>query len=595
MDFVGASLEACPKLMAFRTIGKIQSYASTVVRNGFRTIWSTLLTPMKSQLEKKECVEKLSVVLGRQLTINSVNFLDTPIRDGCSIKINKPVDNKLKSSCQTGGLEHGFKPINFSSNSYNFLNAIRARVTCPLLKPDEKEVMEFTKWYKKNKKFFFGGMRGVTSLSFDEYIKGSNASPEVKKVLIRVKKELDERFITEKTKLSSLDLRRWTTRKTFLKVENLLYRSRFGVLKKAPRVINGAQPEFVDLTGPWFAAFSKRLKKIWNVNNFITYSSGLSAEKIGHWAYKRKLWGHWAEDDVSKWDVSVRKYLLLIEADIYKYCGAPLAVNQLVRANIKTRSKSRFGISYTTPDGRKSGDPYTSCGNSILNALLHCYIYQRATGITIKQIPQHLQMIVQGDDNALVAKHQVDYKKIMEKLGFKAETKHREHLYDVSFCSARFTPVSNGAVLLPNPSRVYMKFGTFATNKLINYEELCSVSAKGLYNTLSFIPLFKNKFDKCIALCPNAKERKMDEWQVWCNKPVKPSPETWVWLDKYFMGIPLSEKETIPMERFLELGTDAPTLYFKTIDPKHSIQSDNNGLVCPIAALKNSTKYYQGQ
>jgi len=536
-------------------------------------------------LRKKIVEPTINVRLGALLTRNSPNFLHLPIREGCKIKVKKGLDKIIKSSSQTSTLNNPYKPINYSSNSYNFLNAVKSRVTCELTPVDDKEAKSFTRFVRTNMKFFFGGMRNVKSVPFNEYLKNSNATPQVKEALLATHKELIYRGIDENSNISSLEAKQWCVRKTFLKCENLLYNSPYEMFAKAPRVINGGQEEFIDICGPWFAGFQKRLKKVWNVNNFITYSSGLSAEKVGKWGFKHRLFGKWIENDVSKWDSSMRKYLLQIEREIYIYCGAPRLVRKLLRFNIPTVSKSRYGITYKTPDGRKSGDPYTSCGNSILNALLHCYMCCKAMNCSAEQLPRLVKMMIQGDDNALVCKERVDFAKIMKKLGFKAETKHRENLYDVCFCSARFVPVEGSAVLLPLPARVLNKFGTFATNKNMPYNELCAVSAKGLYNTFSFIPLFKQMFDACIKACPKISktgefiQARMAEWQIYCSRPIKPSPETWVWLYKYNLGFPASLESTVAMERFTELGTDARTLFYKSIDPVIDIISNSRGLV----------------
>jgi hypothetical protein len=168
----------------------------------------------------------------------------------------------------------------------------------------------------------------------------------------------------------------------------------------------------------------------------------------------------------------------------------------------------------------------------------------------------------------------------MLKLGFKAETKHRQHLYDVSFCSARFVPVKDSTVLLPIIPRVINKFGTFPTNKLLDYDSMCSTAAKGMYNTLSFIPSIKNWFDKMIQKKPESVVGTFQEWQVWCANPVNPSEDTWVWLDKYYYGMPSEISDNnIEMDRFLELGTDAPTLFYKGLDPVVEYQSDERGLI----------------
>jgi len=321
----------------------------------------------------------------------------------------------------------------------------------------------------------------------------------------------------------------------FLKIENLNYRSLGGVKNKAPRIISGAQPQFICNTMQFFQAFQKKLKTAWHPNFPITFASGMDGEGVGKWLSKRLHKKYLYEDDVSLWDVSVQHELLVCEAMIYDWCGAPPLVSQLVWKNIRTRAKSRWGIRYTTPDGRKSGDPYTSCGNSLLNGLLHLYIYCTVHNLSVADALRECSQIVMGDDNMIACDRETDFQGWMLKFGFKSELVRRRNWRDLEFCSSRPVPFKDGIVMLPILANVMNKFGIYPTSGHLRlpYQELVACAAKGLYNTLCFHPQIKRVFDQYTT--DRVVER--PAWQLWCSRPHEPTPDTWATLDHKMMNL----------------------------------------------------------
>jgi hypothetical protein len=109
----------------------------------------------------------------------------------------------------------------------------------------------------------------------------------------------------EHTVLTKEELYKWTTRSSFVKVENNLYQSPAGITIKAPRMIQGAQPEYIVLVGPWIASLQILMKRRWGLKNFLCFTSGLSASSLAQYVL-RKGW-KMLEDDLGKFDTSIRE------------------------------------------------------------------------------------------------------------------------------------------------------------------------------------------------------------------------------------------------------------------------------------------------
>jgi len=504
-------------------------------------------------------------VLGSARMVEANIGVLLPMRASCSIKIPQSVamlSDRCKNTCQSGGFEHPYKPIVFVSSPVNEYISLRMRLTRDLLPVDQSFVSEFQNWALSAPvlKYFFGECQISNHLTYEQVLNRIGSSPAVKKAMGVTVEKLKKLCITAHSDLDPQTLFDMTMRSMFIKQENLLYRD-VELLEKAARVIQGAQHEFTLIVSSFVIPFSDLMKKSWNKNTSFVLASGLSNETIGLVGQRFFDWGRIYEDDVSQWDVSIRKVYLIIEREIFRYCGAGKAVLDLITANIKTHGKTRFGYKYKTPDGRKSGDPYTTIGNSMLNVLFHAFIYLKQHNLTIKNLETHMRQMVAGDDNVICCKLPCDFKAGMLKLGFKSTCIERHNIWDVSFCSARFLRVKGGTVLCPNFARVLMKFGTFATNLDCDYNELCAVSAKGLYKSLSFIPCVKSIFDEFIGIDTSKTVIKGGVYKdaLWNSKMVEPSDETWFDLYMQFgFDVRKVKPESKLLVHLFRLNTDAP-------------------------------------
>lgn len=398
-----------------------------------------------------------------------------------------------------------YRPVAFSSNGFNEKAAINARVLGPTPEPDPNRIKNFVKWVKQNVQHIFPKTVGkhIHTLSIQEYLANSNAKPGVKRNIKNAYYKLEEQGISNKTKLTQDQLHQFTKRGGFVKVENLTFRSPLSVKDKAPRLIQGGTPEFIALVGPWIAALQKQIKKDWNKDNFICFTSGVSPRDacnlINQPGFRNIL-----EDDVGKWDASVCRQLGELEVWLVRKFRCPKAVADLMYENIATHGTTTNGFVYRVDGTRKSGDPYTSLFNSILNGLLHLFLFCEARKISVAEARNHIRMLVQGDDNLITHTDGLrpDWKKEMLAFGFEAIANYKKRLTDAEFCSSRVYPVSVGGYCFgPKPGKILAKTGYYIDPPAdVSQKQLVRGTALGLRAQVNFIPPLKALIDRLLQL-----------------------------------------------------------------------------------------------
>jgi len=353
-----------------------------------------------------------------------------------------------------------FRPLYFGMSNENEQQALFQRVLkntptiCPLT------MDRFIKFVKDNLHKFIP-MRRVRPDDIDTYLRGSNASPQVKMGIKKAYEDLLDHGITSYSFLGHTLRRKFTVRKSFVKVENLTYRSLAGTKEKAPRLIQGANPKFIALVGPFFSRLQRHFKQHWNEKHFIYFTSGATSRKMGQFLEGYENWKKF-ENDVSAFDSSISIPLCELEVWIAKKFGAPRAVVQLMEENINTRGFTMHGYKYRVKGTRKSGDPYTSLFNSVLNAMMHVFVYTTETGTLPDDVKYSMRMLVQGDDNLLLHRgDKCEWRQNFLRLGFDTESKYRKTLYDCEFCSSIIVDSAEGLVFVPKPGKLLAKFGYF--------------------------------------------------------------------------------------------------------------------------------------
>lgn len=421
-------------------------------------------------------------------------------------ELRSPLNKKDPYTCkgvqQCFGFDtKSYAPTGFASNRHNEEQALMARVLANTIEPVVETLMECIEWCKANHRALFPRVHNVQSVKFGEYLERSNASPSVKTILQRTYTKLISDGVTEHSTLARRTLYQYTYRSSFVKTENDLYESPLGRKHKAPRLIQGATPEFICLVGPWIMALQDIIKRRWNARNNLCFTSGMTADQAARFISQGS--GKWVEDDLGKFDCSIRKPWCEYEVWLSKTFGAPRAVVDLMTANISTHGATHHGWRYKCEGTRKSGDPFTSLFNSIINGLSHLFLYCKWTSKSPVQAQDSIRMLVQGDDNCM--RHLEDvcfpWQKGMAELGFDSEALYRESFHQVEFCSCRLYETPEGLTFGPKPGRVLAKFG-YVINPPVNVskESMMRGIALGLQASCSYIPPLKTVIERTLAI-----------------------------------------------------------------------------------------------
>jgi len=575
-------------------------------------------------------------------TINS-KVITKPVKPGSGITLNPYADknNKIRDpmlieeKITAGYCTNDWAPIFFADNRFNEQQALNSRVVLQTPSFDDEFMVSMIYDVLHNHKRLIPNMGDVrieelledkellkkAKLKYPDlkehqavYLYRSNARPSVKRTLYKTFLRLNSEGIDEFTPLTDSQCKQWTLRSSFLKMENLLYRTPCGIKNKAPRFISGAEAEFICIVGPWMMACQDRFKKSWGLNHFITFTSGKSNEEIGECISNDDYGHHFFEDDIGTFDSSVSMPLLWLEYELFRRWGAPRAVLRLIKANMKTRGRTKHGFRYKVWATRKSGDPYTSLGNSLLNGLMHYYIAKVDTfknklvphvrcwrdknkkfhyeelklntkrkRIDVEQtkyIMKILKMLVQGDDNVGRSKKKIDWVPYMSKFGFNSEAINHTSIYDAQFCSSRFYPTEDGVVMGPCPGKVISKFGYYVEKpEHVSVEQLLRGSAIGLYKQCYFIEPIRVLLDHIIEQTEgvNAYFTKNYDWALKTKNYHEPTGHTaaildsvYGWKNKYaehFKNCLPSVKDPkhlkLPyLETMFDLDTNGPKVWF---------------------------------
>lgn len=282
-----------------------------------------------------------------------------------------------------------------------------------------------------------------------------------------------------------------------------------------PRLIQGASDPYKVLVSPWVISLSNKLKKIWNSDHFIYYTSGANANALGRWydAVFNRPGLKAVSTDGSRWDAHMSRLIQYLELDVYKYMGLPHRKYKLMRDAIKKRGVTKNGLYYVVDGTRASGDPNTSCGNSLINGLMHCYQYCMSSGNTPEILYRQSQIFraswcaaVLGDDNAC-AMHELDIENfqsdvhIFNQLGFKMEINVHKHLYQLDYCSGRFYPSTVGTIWAPSIGRMLSKAGWFLHNNArMDGPALNRAMALSFYKDVQHVPILCEYINKLYDL-----------------------------------------------------------------------------------------------
>jgi hypothetical protein len=270
-----------------------------------------------------------------------------------------------------------------------------------------------------------------------------------------------------------------TVYSAFIKSELLPHVDVDKLTLKAPRLIQAPKMVHRIATGKWVKAAGKWLQHTWNMYTPITYGSGYNSLELGQWIKESlAMFGepHFIEVDFHRWDACVSSTALAVQRAIFEKLGCPRKILNLMERQDCPFVRTKRGWTYTLQGTRKSGEPETSMGNSLLNGLLHRHIFTSLFG------RGGYKVIIMGDDMLASVDPAVwdrwdsnVYTAFVNSLGLTPEIKVHDTWRKASFCSSYFWPCEltrnysssygtwqageQAFVMFPKTGRLLSKFG----------------------------------------------------------------------------------------------------------------------------------------
>lgn len=284
-----------------------------------------------------------------------------------------------------------------------------------------------------------------------------------------------------------------------------------------PRNISGRKPEYQVRTGPWTLAASKWLASTWDGQQTgvkAIYTSGMTAEDLGR--------------ETSKAEKRAGAHSMILETDMTTYDGTqkemlagaimawlwslqpPHETWEAICTSVACTGSTGHGVKFYGDWTMKSGEGWTSCGNTYLNIIV------QVMAITTWEFYKFVDMSNStlfglGDDNmtfiSLIVPVTDDirrsYVKWVERflsdLGLIPKLKLKR-MADVEYCSGLFYQIDDGTLIWgPKPGRVLYKTGWVKAqgNTVKNIDGAMAElrgTINGLLTTVSHVPILADLF-----------------------------------------------------------------------------------------------------
>jgi hypothetical protein len=434
----------------------------------------------------------------------------SPMRENSSLEyVNEP-EPKQQYVNVCGPVVADCIPVVPASNQQNEIIAIRNRIVLKTPKPDEKVWRDLrsrltTDMYEK-------------AFHFIQEFKPAN----FKKWLAQFPKATQNRLLKTKELMDSIGPagHRDFIRKMFIKAEKLDWNNLAEPEEKSPRAISSVSDMANLMLGPSMMGYTKHQKRalhgdpkdFMQKNHQIIYCAEFTPEAIGKMVAHAHNEGlqYVYENDHTRFDAHVNKYAIELESWLYTRAGLKGHALDAFKAQRSTVGYSRHGVKYSVEATRKSGDPNTSIGNSMINAITMYYAldiaYSSNKGIKHGLRDVKFLMLVMGDDNLLLTNHPLDMPKtntVLTQLGFTPKFCERNLITEAEFCSSRFVPIENDSLLLvPKAGRIYSRLCITCKPVKNRYEWLAGTLLGQRYN-LMVIPGGRVFYKKCMELLMN--------------------------------------------------------------------------------------------
>jgi hypothetical protein len=190
-----------------------------------------------------------------------------------------------------------------------------------------------------------------------------------------------------------------TRRQAFVKREKLLKRVGDRVLDFDPRVIMATSVHNNALLGPYIYALQEAFRAVWSPDTDTFFSCGYTNVVVGEYVHRAFDDGFCFAFvlDKSRFDQCITTRALEVEFQIYESILKPTTrARQMLYAQLNTIGYTPQGCRFECPGRRKSGDPNTSLGNTLLCVL--------AARHTLDSLHMHARIMALGDDMVVFAR-----------------------------------------------------------------------------------------------------------------------------------------------------------------------------------------------
>nr|AJR19147.1 RNA-dependent RNA polymerase [Lake Sinai virus] len=224
-----------------------------------------------------------------------------------------------------------------------------------------------------------------------------------------------------------------------------------------PRNISPRNDATLATLGPYFSAIEHRASSL----PFLIKGCDIPARCLKMSSLLG--WANYYEIDYSRFDLSISAEVI----SQYEHSWVSLvypphsypAFWQTLVSTLVTSGFSEYGITYSLPGSRCSGDPHTSVGNGLLNAFLTWLV----------TYDKDCAYFCEGDDGIIGCSVPIgDELEIIPDLGFMLKIDRYDHVNDCSFCGMYLLDCRGSLSMYSDPMRTLSKIHVCCADGLPN-------------------------------------------------------------------------------------------------------------------------------
>jgi len=213
-----------------------------------------------------------------------------------------------------------------------------------------------------------------------------------------------------------------------------------------PRNISPRNDATLATLGPYFSAIEHRASSL----PFLIKGCDIPARAVKMSSLLG--WPDYYEIDYSRFDLSISAEVISQYEHAWVSLVYPPSTHpgfwQTLVSTLITSGVSEYGITYSLPGSRCSGDPHTSVGNGLLNAFLTWLI----------TYDKDCAYFCEGDDGIIGCSPPIgDEIEIIPDLGFMLKIEHYNHIDECSFCGMYLLDARGTLKMYSDPLRTLSK------------------------------------------------------------------------------------------------------------------------------------------